>query len=63
MKNAIRSAAEHTTIIDKNDFEVMLRGIKSMLFNPNQPWVKRDGDTFALTMGAYGSAKICALEK
>ena len=32
-----------------------------MLFLCNQTWVKRDSDTFDVTMGAYDDAKICEL--
>ena len=42
MKNAIESAAKHTDI-NRNDFEVMFHGRKSMLFHSSQSWIKRDG--------------------
>ena len=32
-----------------------------MLFNSNQPWIKRDSDTFDVTMGGYDDAEICEL--
>ena len=60
MKNAIQFAAEHANI-SKNDFEVILHGQKSLLFHSNQPWIKRDTDTFDVAMGAYDGAKISEL--
>ena len=61
MKNAIQFAAEHTNI-RKNDFEVIFHARKSFLFHSNQPWIKRDSDTFDVTMGASDGAEICGLE-
>ena len=60
MKNAIQFAAEHTNI-SKNSFEVIIHSRKSLLFHFNQPWVKRDNDTFDVTVGAYNGAEICEL--
>ena len=57
MKKAIQFAAEHTNI-SKNDFEVIFHARKSLLFHSNQPWIKRDSDTFDLLMGAYNDAEI-----
>ena len=45
-------AAEHTDI-NKNNFEIMFHARNLLLFNSNQPWVKRDSNTFDVTMGAY----------
>ena len=44
-------AAEHTDI-NKNDFEVIFHARKSLLFHSNQPWIKKDIDTFDVTKGA-----------
>ena len=60
MKNAIQFAGEHTDI-NKIDFEVIFHARKSFLFHSNQPWIKRDSDTFDVTMGAYDSTEICEL--
>ena len=60
LKNAIQFAAEHTDI-NKNDFEVIFHARKSLLFHSNQPWIKRDSDTFEVTMGAYDGTEICEL--
>ena len=37
----------------------MFHARKSLLFHSNQPRVKRDIDTFDVTMGAYNGAEIC----
>ena len=34
---------------------------KSLLFHSNQPWIKRDSETFDVTMGAYDGTEICEL--
>ena len=60
MKNAIQFAAEHTDI-KKNDFEVIFHARNSLLFHSNQPGIKKDSDTFDVTMGAYDGAEICEL--
>ena len=60
LKNAIQFAVEHTDIND-NDFEVIFHARKSFLFHSSQPWIKRDSDTFAITMGAYNGAEVCEI--
>ena len=60
MKNAIQFAAQHTDI-NKNNFEVIFHARKSLLFHSNQPWIKRDSDTFDVTTRAYDGAEICEL--
>ena len=60
MKNAIKFAAEHT-YINKNNFEVIFHDRKSLLFHSNQPWIKRDSDTFDVTMEAYEDTEIFEL--
>ena len=60
MKNAIQFAADSTDI-NKNGFQVIFHARKSLFFHSNQPWIKRDSDTFDVTMGAYDGAEICEL--
>ena len=59
-KNAIQFTAEQTDI-RKNDFEVIFHARKSLLFRSSQTWIKRDSDTFDVTMGDYDGAEICEL--
>ena len=58
LKNAIQFAAEHTNI-SKNHFEVIFHAQKSFLFHSNQTWIKRERDTFDVTIGTYDEAEIC----
>ena len=60
LKNTVQVAAEQTDI-NNNDFEVIFHVRKSLLFDSNQPWIKRDSDTFDVTMGAYDGVEICEL--
>ena len=60
MKTTIQFAAEHTHINKKN-FEITFHAGKSLLFYSNQPWIKKDSDTFDVTMGAYDGAEISEL--
>ena len=39
----------------------MFHARKLFLFCSNQPWIKRDSDTFDVTMGFYDDAEICEL--
>ena len=60
LKGSVEFAAQHTNI-SKNDFDVIFHARKSLLFHSNQPWIKRDSDTFDVTMGPYEDAEICEL--
>ena len=60
MKNIVQFAVEHTDI-NENDFEATFQAQKSLLFHSNQPWIKKDNDTFDITMGAYDVAEIFEL--
>ena len=60
MKNAIRFATEQTDT-NKNDFEVIFHARTSLLFHSNQPWIKRDSETFDVTIRAYDDTEICGL--
>ena len=49
---------QKNTDINKNDFEVIFHARKSVLFHFNQSWIKRDSDTFDVTLGAYDGTEI-----
>ena len=51
LKNTIQFAQEHADL-NKNNFEVIFHAQKCFLFHSNQPWIKRDSDTFDVTMGS-----------
>ena len=46
--------------IASNDIEVVFHARKSLLFDGNDTWMKKDG-LFDVTMGAYDGAEICEL--
>ena len=60
LKNTIQFAAEHIDINKKN-LEMTFYVGKSLLFYSNRPWIKRDSDTFDVTMGVYDGAEISEL--
>ena len=39
----------------------MFHAQKSVLYNDGQPWVKKEGSNFDVTMGAYDGAEVCEL--
>ena len=41
------------------DIEVIFHARKSVLYNDGEPWVKKKGGSFDVTMGAYDGAKMC----
>ena len=41
--------------------ETIFHVCKSLLFNSNNTWIKREGRLFDVTMGAYGGAEVCDL--
>ena len=34
---------------------------KSLLFNNNSTWIKKNGSLFDVTMGSYDGAEVCEL--
>ena len=57
---AINFAKIHTNI-KKKDVDVILHARKSLLFNNQDTWIKREGGLFDVTMGAYDGAEVCEL--
>ena len=39
----------------------MYHARKSLLFCNGKPWMKREGNLFDVTMGAYDGAEVCKL--
>ena len=56
----ILHAKEHVSITRKN-VEVMFHARKTVLCNDGKPWVKKEGASFDVTMGAYDGAEVCEL--
>ena len=57
---AIQFAKEHVAITRK-DLEVIFHARKSVLFNNREPWVKKHGGSFDVSMGAYNGVEVCEL--
>ena len=60
LKEALDFAKTHTKIT-KKDIDIIMHARKSLLFNEEHVWIKRDGGLFDVTMGAYDGAEVCEL--
>ena len=60
LTNAINFAKEITDI-SREDIQIMYHARKSLLFCNEKPWMKREGNLFDATMGAYDGAEVCEL--
>ena len=47
--------------ITRKDAEVMFHSQKSVLYNNGKSWVKKEGGSFDVTMGAYDKAEVWEL--
>ena len=45
----------------ENDLYILFHARKSLLFDKSQTWMKKGGDLFDVTMGAFDGAEICEL--
>ena len=49
-------------ITSKEDIRIIKHGRKSLLFNENKAWKKKDTDTtFDVKIGSYDGAELCDL--
>ena len=53
--------AQKFTEIDRELIYLIMHSRKSVLFEPNQVWVKKRGNLFDVTMGSFNGAEICEL--
>ena len=60
MINALNFVNELTDI-SREDMQTMYRARKSLFFSNEKPWMKREGNLFDVTMGAYDDAQVCEL--
>ena len=60
LNEAIQFAKEHVAITRK-DVEVIFHAQKSVLYNDGEPWMKKEGGSFDVTMRAYDGAEVCEL--
>ena len=47
--------------IPENDKKIINHARKSLLFNKQQTWIKKESGLFDVTMGAYDGAEVCEL--
>ena len=48
--------------IPENEYEIITQARKTLLFNKEEPWVKKSGDEeFDVPMGCFDGAEICDL--
>ena len=47
--------------VEESDLEIIFHSRKSLLFSGSSCWMKKDGDFFDVTMGAYDGAEVCEL--
>ena len=60
LTNALNFAKEIADISREN-MQIMHHARKSLLFSNEKPSMKREGNIFGVTMGAYNGAKVCEL--
>ena len=63
-RNLLRKAltfAEAHTLLSDEDKAITQHARKSLLFNDQQAWIKRDSGLFDVTMIAYDGAEVCEL--
>ena len=61
LKLSMAYAKQHTTISEE-DVEIIMHSRKTLLFDKDEPWVKRgDSPMFDVAMGCYDGAEVCEL--
>ena len=57
---ALEFEKQHVTIKPK-DRETIFHARKSLLYNEGEPWIKKQSNSFDVTMGSYDGAEVCEL--
>ena len=60
LDDSINFARQHAQI-KREDFSIIQHARKSLLYNKEIPWQKKDTNLFDVTMGAYDGAEVCEL--
>ena len=60
LTDSINFAKQYTNIPDR-DIDIIMQSRKSLLFNNNKAWIKKDNSSFDVTMGSYDGAEVCEL--
>ena len=53
--------AKQYTTKSKSDYDIIQHSRKSLLYTNGDPWIKKGGGIFDVTMGAYDGADVCEL--
>ena len=60
--NEALNFARNTVDISDSDYEIITQSRKTLLFNNEEPWVKKHGDEeFDVPMGCFDGAEVCDL--
>ena len=51
--------AETIINLDDHDKKIIHHSRKSLLFNQEQTWIKKESDLFDVSMGACGGTEVC----
>ena len=60
LDDSINFARQHVQI-KREDFSIIQHARKSLLYNKEIPWQKKDTNLFDVAMGAYDGAEVCEL--
>ena len=60
LTNAL-TLAETIINLDDHDKKIIYHSRKSLLFNQEQTWMKKESDMFDVSIGAYDGADVCEL--
>ena len=60
LDDSINFARQHVQI-KREDFSIIQHARKSLLYNKEIPWQKKDTNIFDVAMGAYDGAEVCEL--
>ena len=60
LSQALEFASNYITV-SSEDLDIIHHARKSLLYNNDEPWLKKESGLFDVTMGAYDGAEICEL--
>ena len=60
LTDAINFAKQFTSITDR-DIDIIMHSRKSLLFDSNTAWIKKNNSSFDVTMGSFDGAEVCEL--
>ena len=60
LENSISFAAQHVAISSETT-DIIMHARKSLLFDGENTWIKKNGSLFDVTMGSYDGAEVCEL--